>query len=174
MAATPTTFEVRQFCNIPSEALPFPGTTSQPAGTWVVTGSASNLLVNNTRTDLAADTLYGSNDGWFPGPSTKVYEAEPEVGYQSYGVIVGGNDSFANTVSDSRSGGSKVSCYGWISLATQGDNETAFINLASYVMGTTYANLANAKAGLQGAGYYYQFPKGMAGQSPNTGTSSDT
>ena len=174
MAAIPTTFEVRQFCHIPSESLPFPGVSSQPAGTWVVTGSVSNLLVNDTRTDLAADTLYSTNDGWFPGPSTKVYESEPEVGYQSYGVIVGGVDGFANTVSDSRSGGSKVSCYGWESLSTQGLNETAFINLASYVMGTTYANLANAKAGLQGAGYYYQFPKGMAGQSPNTGTGSDT
>ena len=172
MAATPTTFEVRQFCHIPSEDLPLSGT--QPAGTFVVTGSASNLLVNNTRTNLAADTLYSTNDGWFPGPSTKQYESEPEVGYNSNGIIVGGNDSFANTVSDSRSGGSKVSCYGWESLSTQGLNETAFINLASYVMGTTYANLANAKAGLQGAGYYYQFPKGMAGQSPNTGTGSDT
>ena len=165
-------FEVRQFCNIPGENLPLSGT--QPAGTFVVTGSASNLLVNNTRTDLAADTIYGTNDGWFPGPSTKVYDPAPAEGYESYGVIVGGNDAFANTVSDSRSGGSKVSCYGWTSLSTQGLNETAFINLASYVMGTTYANLANAKAGLQGAGYYYQFPKGMAGQSPNTGTGSDT
>ena len=169
-----TTFEVRQFCNIPGENLPFPGSSSQPAGTFVVTGSASNLLVNNTRTDLAADTIYGTNDGWFPGPSTKVYDPAPAEGYESYGVIVGGNDSFANTVSDSRTGGSKVSCYGWVSLSTQGANETAFINLASYVMQTTYANLANAKAGLQGAGYYYQFPKGMAGQSPNTGTGSDT
>jgi hypothetical protein len=172
MAVFPTTFEVRQFCNIPGENLPFDNT--QPSDTFVVTGSFSNLLVNNTRTDLAADTIYGTNDGWFPGPSTKVYVADPEVGYQSYGVIVGGKDSFANTVSDSRTGGSKVSCYGWVSLSTQGANETAFINLASYVMQTTYANLANAKAGLQGAGYYYQFPKGMSGQSPNTGTGSDT
>ena len=169
-----TIFPVRQFCAIPSENLPFPGSSSQPAGTFVVTGSASNLLVNNTRADLAADTIYSVNDGWFPGPSTKVYDPAPAEGYESYGVIVGGNDAFANTVSDSRSGGSKVSCYGWTSLSTQGLNETAFINLASYVMGTTYANLANAKAGLQGAGYYYQFPKGMAGQSPNTGTGSDT
>jgi hypothetical protein len=160
-------FPVRQFCNIPGEDLPLSGT--QPIGTFVVTGSASNLLVNNTRTDLAADTLYTVNDGWFPGPSTAEHSPEEP----SYGIIVGGNDTYANTAADSRSGGSFVSCWGWPAQETQEGNEELFLSLAHYVMGATYASIALTKAALISAGYYYQFPEGMGGQSPNTGDGSD-
>tara|TARA_R110000822_G_scaffold291512_1_gene413477 strand:- start:43 stop:555 length:513 start_codon:yes stop_codon:yes gene_type:complete len=164
-------FPVRQFCAFPGELKPFSGT--QPTGTFVVSGSVSNLLINNTRTNLAADTIYTVNNGWFPGPPTTVYESDPAEGYNSNGIIVGGNESYTNTAADGRSGGSFVSCWGWPAQATQGDNEELFLGLAGYVMGTTYVTVAAAKTALISAGYYYQFPKGMAGQSPNTGDGSD-
>jgi len=175
MAVSPTTFTVRQFCAIPAEqTLPFNGGNPQPTGTFIVTGSASQLLINDTRTNLTADTIYSTNDGWFPGPNTS-YDGgggEPAIG--EYGIIVGGNSNNSNPVSDGRSGGSAVSCYGWVTQTTQGANETEFIALASYIIGTVQADLATAKASLQDAGYYYQFPKTMSGQSPNTGAGSDT
>ena len=48
-----TTFVARQFYTIPSEY----GTFTAPTGTFVVTGSVSRLLVNNTRTNLASDSM---------------------------------------------------------------------------------------------------------------------
>ena len=175
--AAPTIFPVRFFLSIPEEFLP-----AQPqAGTFMVTGSISNLLINSS----SVEDIYeaGTNIGWFPGPPTIAYQADPEFGYLSYGIIVGGRGpgysapgDFANTVSDNRVGGSFVSCWGWITQATQGENETAFIALAKAVIGAgaLITNLATAKGALRDAGYYYQFPIGFEGQSPNTGASSDT
>jgi hypothetical protein len=72
----------------------------------------------------------------------------------------------ANTVADGRSGGSNVSFGdGCRQKINPRNNETAFINLA-ICSGIQHMLIRNAKAGLQGAGYYYQFPKDMAGQSP--------
>ena len=171
------TFPVRFFLAIPEE---FPGPVS---GTYSVTGSISHLLINNTNTS-SADQIYGvgDNGGWFPGPPTIAYQADPEVGYLSYGIIVGGRGpgysapgNFANTAADNRVGGSYVSCWGWITQATQGANETEFIALAKAVIGAgaLITNVATAKAALRDAGYYYQFPSGFDGQSPNTGAGSD-
>ena len=179
-----TTFAVRQFFTIPSDL----GTFTAPSGTFVVTGSVSRLLVNNNRTNLANDSMSittqfsspyaassGTSQGWWPGPSTV-----DDIG--SYGIIVGGRGNgysnpsdFANTAADNRVGGSYVSCWGWITQATQGENETAFIALAKAVIGAgaLITNLATAKAALRDAGYYYQFPSGFDGQSPNTGVGSD-
>jgi hypothetical protein len=159
-----TTFAVRQFFNIPAEALPL----SQPTGTFIVTGSVSNLLVNNNRTNLANDTIpgvgsSGTQDGWWPGPDSSG---------AGFGIIVGGNDTYANSTPDGRT--STVSCWGWTAQETQGPNDTEFISLAGYILGTTYANTGSAKTALRNAGFYYQYPVGFDGQSPNTGTGSDT
>ena len=183
MAAT--SFKVRQFYTIPSEY----GTFTAPSGTFVVTGSISRLLVNNTRTNLANDSMSittqfsgpyaassDTSQGWWPGPRTDM----DDMG--SYGIIVGGRGNgysapgdFANTAADIRVGGSYVSCWGWITQATQGANETEFIALAKAVIGAgaLITNLATAKTALRDAGYYYQFPSGFDGQSPNTGAGSD-
>lgn len=156
-----TVFTVRQFTNIPSENLPL---GPRPANTFIVSGSESNMLINDTRTNLSEDDLYGQNNGWFPGPSTAA---------DAYGIIVGGNDGFQNTAADNRAGGAKVSCYGWVAQETQGTNDTEFINLAQYVCGTTFVDVSAAKSFLDGLGYYYQYPVGFNGQSPNTGNGSD-
>jgi len=158
-----TTFTVRQFYTIPLESLPLTG--ERPEGVFVVTGSASNLIINNTRTNLANDTMTignsGTSNGWWPGPSTSVY-----------GIIVGGNESFTNTGAGAVTP-SYVSCWGWVSQETQGANDTEFISLAGNIIGDTFASVANAKTALRSAGYYYQYPVGYDGQSPNTGNGSD-
>ena len=184
------TFDVRQFFNIPfitsSQALT---SFTAPTGVFVVTGSESRVLVNNSRTNLANDSFTiavelgglsttatfnsGTPKGWWPGPPTIAYNPSPEEGYLSYGIIVGGNENFTNASPDGRT--SNVSCWGWITQATQGANETEFIALAKAVIGAgaLITNLVTAKTALRDAGYYYQFPAGFDGQSPNTGTGSD-
>ena len=176
MAAT-TTFAVRQFYTIPSEY----GTFTAPSGTFVVTGSISRLLVNNTRTNLANDSMSittqnsspyaassGTSQGWWPGPSTA-----NDVG--SYGIIVGGADVYANTTPDGRT--SEVSCWGFpeggYTIQDQQALDELFVALAGNILGTTYANVNLAKTALRNAGYYYQYPMGFLGQSPNTGDGSD-
>jgi hypothetical protein len=184
------TFNVRQFFNIPfitsSQSLT---SFTAPTGVFVVTGSESRVLINDSRTNLANDSFSmnaelgglsttlpfssSTSNGWWPGPPTIAYNPSPEEGYLSYGIIVGGNQNFTNTSPDSRT--SFVSCWGWITQATQGANETAFIALAKVVIGSgaLITNLATAKGALRDAGYYYQFPAGFDGQSPNTGAGSD-
>jgi hypothetical protein len=159
-----TTFTVRQFFTIPPGELPLSGEI--PEGVFIVTGSASNLFVNNNRTDLANDSLppYGNSNtsnGWWPGPSTTVY-----------GIIVGGNESFTNTGAGDVTP-SYVSCWGWDAGEDQSDNNASFISLAGNILGTTFANTGSAKTALRNAGYYYQYPVGFDGQSRNTGTGSD-
>jgi hypothetical protein len=158
-----TTFAVRQFFNIPAEALPL----SQPTGTFIVTGSVSNLLVNNNRTNLANDTIpgvgsSGTQDGWWPGADTA----------NLYGIIVGGNDTYQNPTPDGRT--STVSVWGWDAGEDQPTNDASFIELANYILNTPGEDdLVTIKEGLVAAGYYYQYPVGFNGQSPNTGTGSD-
>lgn len=177
MAQVPTIFPVRFFLAMPDEFI------GPVTGTYSVTGSISNISINNTNTG-SGDDIYeaGDNMGWFPGPPTIAYQSDPPIGYLSYGIIVGGRGygysapgDFANTAADNRVGGSYVSCWGWITQATQGANETEFIALARAVIGdgAVITNLATAKGALRDAGYYYQFPVGFQGQSPNTGTGSD-
>ena len=169
MAAT--VFTVRQFYTIPSEY----GTFTAPTGTFVVTGSVSRLLVNNTRTNLANDSMSittqnsspyaassGTSQGWWPGPNTSA---------AFYGIIVGGADVFANTSPDGRA--SQVSCWGWDAGEDQSDNNASFISLAGNILDTTFADTGSAKSALRSAGYYYQYPVGFDGQSLNTGTGSD-
>jgi hypothetical protein len=161
-----TTFTVRQFFNIPFEELPL---GEIPEGTFIVTGSASNLLINNNRTDLANDSIpgignSGTSNGWWPGPSTSIY-----------GIIVGGNESFTNTGAGSVAT-SFVSCWGWDTGETQGANDVLFISLANNILGTEFVypgELDETKDALKNAGYYYQYPVGFDGQSPNTGDGSD-
>ena len=178
MAAT--VFTVRQFFALPSTQPPFEGVPA--TGTFLVTGSvaspASGLLINNTRTNLSQDqielnsvTYSGTSSlGWFPGPSTATSQ---------YVVIVGGNPAFTNTAADGRAGGSKVSCWGATGSAnTQGAYDTAFINLASQInfefqLGYNVTTVAEAKDFCVSEGFYYQYPVGLAGQSPNTGNGSD-
>ena len=152
-----TTFARRQFNTTPTEGWP----TATLTGTYQVKGTISELYINNTRTNLANDNLYGKEFGWFPSPDLN-----------NYGIIVQGNDAVvANTRADG--GTSYVSIWGWDAGEDQGTNDTSFRTLAGYIMGTTYATVANAKTALQAAGMYYQYPVGYDGQSPNTGTGSD-
>ena len=158
-----TTFAVRQFYNIPAELLPL----ARPAGTYIVTGSISNILINNTRTDLSIDVIpgvgnSGTPDGWWPSP---------DISAAGYGVIVGGNDVYSNSTPDGRT--STISCWGWAAQEDQPSNDAEFIDLASVILGVEYANTASAKSGLQNAGFYYQYPVGYQGQSPSTGPGSD-
>ena len=173
-----TSFKVRQFFTIPSEY----GTFTAPAGTFVVTGSISRLLVNNTRTNLANDSMSiitqnsspyaatsASPQGWWPSPNLD------ETGGTAYGIIVGGNDTYANTTPDGRT--SKVSCWGFpeggVTTESQEELNSLFTDLAISILGTSLADVDAAKAALITAGFYYQFPTGKNGQSPNTGTGSD-
>ena len=171
-----TTFAVRQFYTIPSEY----GTFTAPTGTFVVTGSVSRLLVNNTRTNLASDSMSittqnsspyvansGTSQGWWPAGTTAVFEAGVTTG----GIIVGGADGYANTTPDGRL--STVSVWGWPAGEDQAANDAEFISLAGNILGATYANTGSAKTALRNAGFYYQYPVGFDGQSPNTGTGSD-
>ena len=177
-----TSFTVRQFFALPTLIPPI---DTQPTGTFIVTGSsgnpASGLLINNTRTNLSRDNVVidsvnysgTSSLGWFPGPPTATSQ---------YVIIVGGNSNFTNTVSDSRAGGSKVSCWGATGSAfTQGAYNTAFINLAKQIrdefeLQGPYPDLttvAEAKSFCVAEGFYYQYPATLEGQSPNTGDGSD-
>ena len=153
-----TIFTRRQFNTIPTEDWPVAPLT----GTYQVQGTVSSLFINNTRTNLANDNLYGNAWGWFPSPDLN-----------NYGIIVQGNDAVvANTQADG-SGVAYVSIWGWSAKEDQITNDTEFKNLAGYILGTTYGTVANAKTALQSAGLYYQYPVGFDGQSPNTGDGSD-
>jgi hypothetical protein len=167
-----TTLAVRQFYQIPTEY----GTFARPASTYVVTGSVSRLLVDGGRPNLANDSMTittqnsspyiansGTPEGWWPSP---------DISAAGYGIIVGGNDVFANTSPDGRT--STVSCWGWIAQEDQAANNTEFLALASSVLGATYESTGSAKAALQTAGYYYQYPVGFDGQTPGTGPGSDS
>jgi hypothetical protein len=167
-----TTFAVRQFYNIASEYTTF---NISGLGLYVVTGSISKLVINNTRTNLSVDSFEmdtnagaitfnsGTSQGWWPGASTNSFV---------YGIIVGGADGYANTTPDGRL--STVSVWGWPAGELQATNDAEFIALAGSVLGATYANTGSAKTALRNAGFYYQYPVGFDGQSPNTGTGSDT
>ena len=177
-----STFAVRQFFNIPSEY----GTFTAPTGVFVVTGSVSRLLVNNTRTNLANDSMSittqnsspyaatsASPQGWWPAGTTAVFAGSggaPQI--NQGGIIVGGVDGvYANTTPDGRI--STVSVWGWIEGEDQAANDAEFISLAGNILGTTFANTGSAKTALRNAGFYYQYPVGFDGQSPNTGDGSD-
>ena len=165
-----TTFPVRFFLAIPEE---FAGPVT---GTYSVTGSISHLLINNTNTG-SGESIYevGDNGGWFPGPPTIAYDPDPLEGYLSYGIIVGGADLYANAGSDGRT--SEVSCWGFPENGYTSQDQQAldelFVALAGNILGTTYANVNLAKTALRNAGFYYQYPVGFEGQSPNTGDGSD-
>ena len=153
-----STFTRRQFNTVPTEEWP----TGSLTGAYQVQGTDSSLFINNNRTDLANDDLYGNAWGWFPSPDLN-----------SYGIIVQGNDAVVTNTQADGSGVAYVSIWGWDAQETQGANDTEFKNLAGYIMGTTYGSVATAKDDLQTAGMYYQYPVGFEGQSPSTGTGSD-
>jgi len=174
-----TTFAVRQFFTIPPGELPL---GEIPTGTFIVTGSQSNILINNTRTDLANDSIAeiqassGTSNGWWPG-STTFGTDPPEAGDILQGIIAGGNVSFENSSPDGRT--SYVSCWGFAITASaelgtnQPDLDIEFRALAGTILGDTFADTASAKASLRNAGYYFQYPMAFVGQSKNTGTGSD-
>ena len=173
-----TSFTVRQFFALPT-TIPEGGL---PNKVYIVTGSvpipASGLLLNEDRTNLSQNnvvidgiTYSGTSSlGWFPGPSTATSQ---------YVIIVGGNPNFNNTAADGRAGGSKISCWGATgSTNTQGAYDTAFATLASQInfelgLNYTISDEADAKYFCISEGFYYQYPVGLDGQSPNTGAGSD-
>lgn len=167
-----TTLPVRQFFQIASEY----GNFNNPASTYVVTGSVSRLLVDGGRSNLAADSFTmntnqgsvnftsGGPEGWWPSP---------DISAGGYGVIVGGNDGFANSTPDGRT--STVSCWGWPAGEDQATNDAEFIALTEQILNNPSLNTtASCKSALQSAGYYYQYPVGYQGQSPSTGPGSDS
>jgi hypothetical protein len=176
-----TTFAVRQFYAIPND---YTGSGAEaPEGTFLITGSASKLLVNNNRTDL---DLSGAGHpypeapanperyGWFAGPNTS---DQFDIDVSGWGTIVGGNVNYENLragETETPGGYAYVSCWGFQGTAiNQGEYDTAFISLCESIFNTTFANTASAKTACRNAGYYYQWPVGLDGQSPNTGTGSD-
>ncbi len=184
MAAT--VFTVRQFYTIPSEY----GTFTGPSGVFIITGSISRLLVNDSRTNLANDSMTittqfnspyvassGTSQGWWPGTLTAGGDT---FGDPLIGTIVGGSDNFANTSPDGRT--SEVSVWGFSSSFTgeggtdQTNLNAAFIELTNSILGTSFTppdDLGAAKTALRNAGFYYQYPVGFDGQSPRTGDGSD-
>jgi hypothetical protein len=125
---------------------------------YVVTGSVSRLLVNNNRTNLANDsftigsTQYesGTSQGWWPA-GTDPAVADGLV--QSVGIIVGGNDGYANSSPDGRI--STVSVWGWLAGEDQPTNDASFIELANNILNTPGEDdLVTIKEGLVAAGYY--------------------
>ena len=182
-----TSFTVRQFYNMPDVG--DIGTFTAPAGVFVVTGSISRLLVNNTRTNLAADFMSittqfsspyaassGTSQGWWAGTFTN---ESTGPGSPLIGTIVGGVDGvYNNSTPPPIAISSSVSIWGFETTTgeeggDQNNLDAAFIALAGSILGTTYANTGSAKTALQNAGFYYQYPRGFDGQSPNTGTGSD-
>jgi hypothetical protein len=183
-----TSFTVRQFYNMPDAGEI--GTFTAPAGVFVVTGSISRLLVNNTRTNLAADVMNitisespftyvansGTSQGWWAGTFTNEGTG---FGSPLIGTIVGGVDGvYNNSTPPPIAISSSISIWGFETTegAEGGDQENldaAFIALAGNILGTTYANTGSAKTALRNAGFYYQYPRGFDGQSPNTGAGSD-
>jgi hypothetical protein len=176
-----TTFAVRQFYAIPND---YTGSgVEAPEGTFLIKGSDSNLLVNNNRTDL---DLSGAGHpypvapanperyGWFAGPNTS---DQFDIDVSGWGTIVGGNVNYTNLragESELPGGAAYVSCWGFQGTSLiQGEYDTAFISLCESIFNTTFANTASAKTACRNAGYYYQWPVGLDGQSPNTGTGSD-
>ena len=177
-----TSFTVRQFFATPAYYESFAPSNR----VYIITGSAetpaSRLLLNFTldsfpgglsKNGITFDGVAYSGTsslGWFPGPSTATSQ---------YVIIVGGNSNFNNTAADGRAGGSKISCWGATgSTNTQGDYDTAFITLASQVnfelgLGYSISTVPSAKDFCIEEGFYYQYPVGLDGQSPNTGDGSD-
>jgi hypothetical protein len=154
-----TTFTRRQFNTVPTENWPVAPLT----GTYQVQGTVSSLFINNTRTDLANDNLYSNAYGWFPSPDLNLY-----------GIIVQGNDTVVVNTQADGSGVGYVSFFGWDAGETQGANDDSFIALANYILNTPGEDdLVTIKEDLVAAGYYYQYPVGFDGQSPDTGTGSD-
>jgi len=165
------TYTVRDFFAIPTGDVGGP----IPSGVYVVTGSSSNLVINNNRGDLASDDPYGtgqlSNYGWFAGPNTS---NDYELDAKGWGIIVGGDPNYTGiTAADGRT--SYISMWGF--QGDPGDQttyDTAFIALTNKIFGTSYVNTGSAKTKLQGEGYYYQYPQDLDGQSPQTGNGSDS
>jgi hypothetical protein len=156
----PTSFTRRQFNTVPY--LDWPVTTNPASGSYLITGSESVLLINNTRTDLANDNLYGGAFGWFPSPDLN-----------NYGIIVQGNELVVTNTQADGSGVGYVSFFGWAAGEDQPTNDAEFISLAQYVLNTSEDELETLKLNLIDEGYYYQYPVGYNGQSPNTGPGSD-
>jgi hypothetical protein len=169
-----TVFAQRDFFAIPTANT----ASATPAGTYLITGSDSAILINASRGDLAADEPYDgvgllSSYGWFAGPDTSdTYSA----GTSSWGIIVGGNPSYTGiTAGDGRT--SYVSMWGFQGApGEQGSYNEAFIELVNTIFGTSYtpAQVATAKIFLDNRGFYYQWPVGLNGQSRGTGDGSDS
>jgi hypothetical protein len=154
-----TTFARRQFNTVPTES--WPVTVNPASGSYFISGSESVLLINFVRQNLAQDNLYGAEWGWFPSPDLT-----------AKGIIVQGNDAQVNNTRAS-GGAAYISFWGWDDQETQNANDDAFISLAQYVLNTSEDELETLKLSLVSKGYYYQYPVGYNGQSPNTGTGSD-
>jgi hypothetical protein len=166
-----TTYTVRQVSPIAAEEFPTPPTIT---GTVVISGSTSNLYVNINRTNLDGDPGTGRSGEyrWVNGPAL---QGGPAPG--PYGVIIGGNDSWLTTGADGAA--TNISCWGWPAGEDQPTNDTEFIALTQYLQRTfsgtvTVNSTASAKTYLQAQGFYYQYPVGFQGQSPSTGTGSDS
>ena len=119
-----------------------------PTNVFFLTGSQSDLWVNNNRPNLyrETDSTQFKDARWFNGGGT----------FDSIGYIVGANTSLFPTTDG---GGSESYVFVWGFDVVEASNVTAnnFINMASYVTGTSYGTLAAATAGLTTLGYYYGY-----------------
>ena len=135
---------VRQFAAFGSGA----STATAPTNVYFLTGSQSNLWVNKNRPNLyrETDSTQFKDARWFNGGGA----------FDTTGYIVGANTSFTPTTDG---GGSNSYVFVWGFEVTEQSNVTStnFINMASYVTGTSYATNAAATAGLTTLGYYYGY-----------------
>jgi hypothetical protein len=143
---------VRQFAAFGAAA----SVGSAPTNVYFLTGSQSNLWVNNNRPNLYRETnsTQFKDARWFNGGGT----------FDSIGYIVGANTSLTPTTDG---GGSDSYVFVWGFDVVEQSNITLsnFINMASYVTGTSYSTVAGATAGLTTLGYYYGYQ--VDGTSPN-------
>ena len=135
---------VRQFAAFGAGA----SVATAPTNVYFLTGSQSNLWVNKNRPNLykETDSTQFKDARWFNGGGA----------FDTTGYIVGANTSLDPTT-DGGGSNSYVFVWGFDVTEVLAVTATNFYNMASYVTGTSYANVVSATAGLTTAGYYYGY-----------------
>jgi hypothetical protein len=119
-----------------------------PTNVFFLTGSQSNLWVNKDRPNLyrETDSTQFKDARWFNGGGA----------FSTTGYIVGANTSLFPTT-DGGGSESYVFVWGFDVVEQSNATYTNFINMASYVTGTSYSTVDGATAGLTTLGYYYGY-----------------
>ena len=142
---------VRQFAAFGAGA----SVNTAPTNVFFLTGSQSNLWVNNNRPNLyrETDSTQFKDARWFNGGGGALLG---DGSFSSTGYIVGANTSLFPTT-DGGGSESYVFVWGFDVVEQSNATYTNFINMASYVTGTSYSTVDGATAGLTTLGYYYGY-----------------